>query len=352
MKTTQILFIFLVSSLLFTSCIKETPLPEPLGVYEDGFFIVNEGPFANGSGSGTLTFLDYNYLTLEQNVYENVNHEVLGNIVQSMAFNNENAYIVVNNSHKIVIANRYTMKKIAVISTGLNNPRYIEFHGNLAYVSNWGDPMNPNDDFVAVLDLSNNTIIKNISVGEGPEKMLINNTKLFVALKGGYGQNDKVAIINTNTNTLTTSVSVGFVPNSMVIKDNKLVVLCSGKPSWTFSETAGSVFDIDLVTNAVTNRLNFTTTQHPQFLNLDNGMFYYFMGGNVYKWNGSSIVPTTSEQGLSGAYYGMQTKAGKLYTMNAGDYSSNGVMKIFNLTTNTELKSVPTGIIPNAVAFN
>jgi len=81
-------------------------------------------------------------------------------------------------------------------------------------------------------------------------------------------------------------------------------------------------------------------------------MFYYFMGGNVYKWNGSSIVPTTSEQGLSGAYYGMQTKAGKLYTMNAGDYSSNGVMKIFNLTTNTELKSVPTGIIPNAVAFN
>lgn len=350
MKTTQFLFIFLVSSLLFTSCIKETPLPEPLGAYEHGFFIVNEGPFANGSG--TLTFLDDNYSTIEQNVYENVNQEALGNIVQSMAFNNEKAYIVVNNSHKIVVANRYTMKKIAVISTGLNNPRYIEFHGNLAYVSNWGDPSNPNDDYVAVINLANNTISQNIPVGEGPEKMLINNTKLYVALKGGYGQNDKVAIINTNTNTVTTSVSVGFVPNSMVIKDNKLVVLCSGKPSWTGSETAGSVFSINTDTNVATNTVTFATAQHPNFLNLDNGSFFYFLSGNVFKWNGSNTLPTTPEEGLSGFYYGMQTKDGKLYTMNAGNYSSNGVLKIFNLTTHTELKSVTTGIIPNAVAFN
>ena len=81
MKKSNLILGSLFSILLITSCSDETsPVdPErPIGDYENGYFVTNEGPFQNGSGS--ITFVGDDGV-VAQNVYSTVNSEVLGNIV-------------------------------------------------------------------------------------------------------------------------------------------------------------------------------------------------------------------------------------------------------------------------------
>ena len=42
----------------------------------------------------------------------------------------------------------------------------------------------------------------------------------------------------------------------------------------------------------------------------------------------------------------------KLYVTNDPDSVSNGTLKIFDLTDNSELQSIPTGIVPGGIYFN
>ncbi|MFT5077429.1 MAG: hypothetical protein ACI85B_002499, partial [Flavobacteriaceae bacterium] len=136
-----------------TECQNGTdPLDAFLGDYERGILITNEGPF--GEGTGTVSFISEDFSSTSGSIFNTVNNLDLGNIVQSMGFNGENAYIVVNNSNKMHVVNRYTFELIATIETGLDNPRNFVAVENTGYVTNWGDPFDDNDDYVALIDLT------------------------------------------------------------------------------------------------------------------------------------------------------------------------------------------------------
>ena len=61
---------------------------------------------------------------VENNIFSQINSFQLGDVVQSMNIIDEKAYIVVNNSSKIEVANIDSMNSIATIQ-GLISPRYI-----------------------------------------------------------------------------------------------------------------------------------------------------------------------------------------------------------------------------------
>jgi len=346
LKKTATLLIILIITI---SC-KSDDVELPLGDYENGFFIANEGPFSNGTG--TLTFIG-NDGAIEQDVYQAVNNEVLGNIVQSMTFHNNNAYIVVNNSHKIIVVNRHTMKKITTIEgSNINNPRYFVAVGNTGYVSNWGSTSSSTDDYIAVIDLSTNTVTSTIPVGEGPEDMLVKDNTIYANLQGGFGFNNKIEVIDTDTNTISTTITVGDVPNA-ILKDNNgaIWVLCSGNPNYaTGGETNGKLIKIE--NNSVTSTLDFGTQKHPSHLTINENNLYYNLGGKVYSMLVSSNqLNTNAIAGFDGFYYTMKAKDGVLYTTNAGDFASEGILKVFNLNTNEYSYSKTTGIVPTAVVF-
>ncbi len=96
------------------------------------------------------------------------NDEDLGNIVQSIGFSEEEAFVIANVSNKINIVNRYTFEKIASITEGLNNPRYFIAANGKGYVTNWGDTGDDSDDFVAIINLQNLYCRRNNSCGIGP----------------------------------------------------------------------------------------------------------------------------------------------------------------------------------------
>lgn len=351
MKTMKKLLFLSLATMLFISCSSDddTPSSEYIPAdYENGILITNEGPFNNGSGS--ITYISEDYSTVEQNVYRNVNGSELGNIVQSMGLQDDNAYIVVNNSNTIKVANRYTFESVDSIQAGIDNPRYfIGTSGNKGYVTNWGDPNDNSDDFIAVLDLRSNVVSATIPVDFGPESMVSHNNKIYVAHQGGFGQNNLVSVISGSS--VESVITVGDVPNSMVVSGNELYVLCGGTPSYAGTETAGSLVKIDLSTGVVIETSDFETTEHPANLTADGNDLFYSLNGKVYKMNTTSIsLPGTDI--IDGLFYALEAKDGKLYATDAGDFASKGSLKIFDLSSNQEIQDIQTGVIPGGIYFN
>ena len=341
-----------IATLVLASCSSDdddTIIIEPLGNYEFGFFVTNEGPF--GTGTGTVSFISDDFTGVEHTIFNNVNSSDLGNIVQSMGFAEEKAYIVVNNSHKIEVVNRYTFESLATITDGIDNPRFFTAEGNTGYVSNWGDPFDDTDDFIAVIDLITNEVTQTIPVAFGPEKIMAVRGNLYVAHQGGYGQNSILSVINTNANSFITNIQVGDVPNSMVSYDGGLWVLCGGNPDYTGNETNGRLVRIDTDTNGISQAFDFETTEHPSNLTIDGSSLIYGLNGEVFSKEVSSTeLPTTSI--YVGFFYSMTTNEGLLYATDAGDFTSNGTLKIIDLSTNSEIENIEVGIIPGGVYFN
>ena len=336
--------------LIFTACSEDNTPSEPLGDYENGYFVTNEGPFQNGSG--TITFVGDDG-SVSQQVYKTLNGEDLGNIVNSMYVEGDKAYIVVNNSHKIVVVNRFTMEKVATIEgDDINNPRYFVARDGIGYVSNWGDPFITTDDFVSVINLESNTVVDRVSVGEGPEKMIVNGNNLFVCLQGGYGNNNKVFVIDLNQNSINTSIRVSDVPNSITVDGNgQIRVLCGGSPSWTGAETAGSLYSINPATFETEN-IDFTLTDHPSLLNYDMGRLYYNLNGKMYEMDiEASDLPNSALNGLDGFYYAAQVKNGEFFGTDAGDFASEGTLKVFSISSGSLLETNTTGIVPGNIVF-
>lgn len=347
MKSTKIKLMVLALAVL-AACSDDKITEKEEGAFANGYFITNEGPFQNGSGSITFVGDDGN---VSQNVYRTVNGEDLGNIVNSMHVFGNRGFIVVNNSSKIVVVDRETMEKLAVIQgNGIDNPRHFIVSGAMGYVSNWGDPFDASDDYISVVDLSTYAILKTISVGEGPERMLSTPEGLYVALQGGFGFNNRVTLIDTSVNEVKRSIEVGEVPNSLVTDGSGNVwVLCGGVPAWTGAETAGSLYRI-APGGLNAEALEFQETQHPGLLNFDSGRLYYHLDGKVYGMNPSSgEIPSQALGGLDGFYYAMTVRNGDLYGTDAGDFASEGSVKVFSVSSGALLATIPAGIVPGSV---
>lgn len=353
MKHYNVLLAILVNTLFLTSCSSDDDANRSQGSYDNGLLILNEGGYTAGNAS--VSFLS-NTDELENDIYFGVNGTPLGDVAQSIGFHNSLAYIVVNNSHKIEVVNRYTLERMITITNGIDNPRYIAFSGDRGFVTNWGDPFNTNDDYIAVIDLLSGTVTSTINIAEGPERIVAHNDKLYIAHKGGFGFGNSVSIVNTSTNTLEKTITVGDVPNSLAVKNNKLYVMCEGKPSWAGTETGGMLTIIDMNTNSISSSFTFETTQHPNNFVLDNNTAYYTIDDEIYNTDATSFtlpdVPlfTTTAQGVYGVY-SFAVKDGKVYVGDALDYNSEG--KLYIYSTDGSLQQTHTvGVIPTGLYFN
>jgi len=329
MNIRKITLLTLLTAFVLTSCSKDNDdnIPPPLGDYENGLFVLHEGNF--GQGNASVSFVSNDFVAIEHSVFSNVNNTLIGDTAQSMAFNGDTAYIVVNVSNTIEVVNRYTFESIATIDSGLSNPRYIAFANGKGYITNWGDGSNPDDDYVAVLDLNSNTLEAPIPVAEGPERLVSNGSNVYVAHQGGFSQNNIVSVINAASNSVLTTINVGDVPNSMDIDSSGNVwILSGGKPAWTGDETAGKLIKFAPANDQITT-FDFGLTEHPNYFNMD----------------GSSEFSGES-------FYDMTVKDGFLYGVDAADFASEGLLKIYDLNSNTETQSITVGIVPGGVYFN
>lgn len=348
---------FVFSGLLFTSCSSDDdnymPEIEEPGEFDQGVFILNEGNY--GAGNASVSFMNM-HGEVSHNIFQATNGTQLGDVAQSIYTHENYAYIVLNGSATVEVVDRYSFESVASISTGLENPRYFIVENGKGYVSNWGDPTDPNDDYLAVINLSNFSIESTIPVSEGPEKMLAKNGKIYVAQMGGWGYGNTISVINAQNDSFEGEIEVADVPHSMVENNGTLYVLSSGKAAWTEDETKGGIASIDLNSNALISIFELSEGQHPTHLELDGNKLFYTVDADVYTVTAPLVAlpnaPLFSliDQEVFGAY-GFAVNNNKIYIADAADYQGNGDVYIYDLNGNlTDNFSV--GFLPNDFGFN
>lgn len=325
-----------------------------LGDYENGILIVGEGGFTS---SGTVSFVSNDLMTSENDVFFNVNGEEIGSFFQSIAFNDDTAYLVVDNG-TISVVNRYNMEKSAAITAGLSTPRYMAFSNGKGFVSNWGDPNVTTDDFIAVIDLTSNTVETTIPIDFGPEQLVASGNKLFVSHKGAFGVNNVVSVINTNDNSVITLI-VDDKPDEMVINNaGDLVVLCEGATLFdvdfnVIGHTDASLQTINVADNSVMSTLSFDESEHPSLISYDNGTLYYVLNNKVYSLTDSDTdLPSSSIIELTtGFAYGMAVKNNNLF-INDASFSGQSTLLIYDLNTVSLSDSFDVALAASKLYFN
>lgn len=348
----SIFLVALTAGVLFTSCNSSNELILPKGDYEHGVLVANEGAFSGGTG--TINFISEDYTIEEAKIYNKVNNENIGTVLQSVGFNNENAYLIANVGNKISISNRYSMNKITEITTDLSNPINIAFLDGKGYVTNWGSGSDQTDDYIAVVDLTTAIITNKIPVTEGPEQIIAVGKNLYISHKGGFGSGNIVTVINSINNTIVKTIEVGLVPDEMALDSNgDLLVSCEGKAetSWNPAETLGSLVKINTATNEVSATLTFASEFHPNSMVVSDGSIYFSTSSKVFKMSENATEVPTSEI-ITTPVYSLAVKENKIYVTDAKDYKVNGSLKIFDAATNTELKEFTVGLVPGKVYFN
>jgi len=347
----KIILSIFAMSLLIVSCSNDDDgtTSEPLGAYEDGIIVSSEG------GPSSIDFISEDLTTIENQIYFNVNNEATGVYLQSLGFNDDKAYIVVQDG-TITVVNRYTFEKLATISTGLTLPRYIAFEDNTAYVSDWGDGNDTTDDYIAVIDLTSNTVISTIPVSEGPEQILEESDKLYVSHKGGYNVNNVISVIDTSDNSLET-ITVNDVPDEMFIDESgDLLVLSSGANQYWLTPaviTDAAITRINLSDNSIISNLEFPSGEHPSLMTYEDGIAYYILNNKVYSLaDNATSLPTSSLFDLSTSYaYGLSVDDNQLFVTDAS-FTGNSTLLVYDISSGTETNTFSVGVGASKIYFN
>jgi hypothetical protein len=320
--------------------------------FTNGLFVLNEG--GAGAGNASVSFIS-SAGELANNVFSTANNGMLlGDTAQCMGFNGDNAYVVLNISSSVQVMNATTLEHITTITEGLEdqNPRYIEFYNNKAYVTCWGSGADEEDDHIAIIDLVTNTVTGSIAMEVGIERILKVNDKFYVAHQGGFGQGNKVSVVNPATGTVEAVITVGDVPNSMEVKDGFLYVICGGNPFWAETETAGSLVKINLADNTVVSEIDFPEATHPSNLDINGDVIYYTVEAGVYKMQvASTQLPaeplfSIQPQGEYGIY-GFDVIDNKIYISDDGGYVSPATVYVYTEEGSLLESSYTVGLLAN-----
>ena len=335
---------------VIASCKKDEPTPVAIdGLYEDGYFVTNEGNF--GTGNGSISFIsDEGIVT--NDVFASVNSFALGDVVQSISIIGDNAYVLVNGSAKIEVASVDSMNSIATIDAV--SPRYMaKVSDTKAYVTDWGI------NGVQVVDLTTSTISSTITCGTGPEGIVVSNGFAYVCNVGGWGLDNTVTVINTATDAVENTLTVGDKPNSAVVDANGDVWVLTGgyteyDAAWNvISETPGNLVQIS--NNSILSTYEFVVGNHPEDLVInDAGNTLYYSDGSwskaVYAFD---ILATelSSTALINKSFYGLGSANGYIYGTDAVDFRQQGWS--FRCSTDgSVIDSVQVGVIPGGYCFN
>jgi len=344
--------------LLFSQCTKDKPTPLVNYDKSSGIFVCNEGNFTYGNA--TLSFLDLENNSIENQVFYNANDFPLGDVCQSMVIKDEKGFIVINNSGKIYVINSSTFKHISTI-TGLISPRYIEFiNDQKAYISDLYS------QYITVFNPETFEKIDSIFVGNSTDKMVRYENYIFT---NSWSYNDKIYVIDCTQDLLIDSILVTKQPNSIVLdNNNKLWILSDGGvENSSFGKEKAALTKINPTTFEIENIIQFPSLlDSPTELCCDkNGENLFFINnGNAKRSESnlggvfqiSSVAESLPINPLISAgeklFYGLSidSESSDIYVTDAIDYMQRGWLMRFS-QNGEEIDSYKVGVIPGGICL-
>ena len=218
----QISLFFLIISIM-TSCdkCKETETPNPEVDYSTGIWIINEGAF-NGNNASIDVRMPNG--AIEKDVFQMVNGFPLGDVLQRVVLDNGKGYAVLNNSNKVVVFDAKNFEFIREIS-GLDYPRDLTIANGKLYIAEGA--MQGKVSCYSLSGQFQNEVV----VGNGPERLLFAENRLWVLNSGGWLTDNRVQTIDLSTNTIDHTWMVGDRPIDIEYDavESGVFVLCSGE---------------------------------------------------------------------------------------------------------------------------
>lgn len=367
MRFSKVLAAPLLAVLALAGCDPNKEVIVAPATENNNVFIINEGPYSNGSGVGTVSLFDKATKAVTPDLFQTVNGSGrrLGNIVQSMAVGDKRGYVVVNGSNKVEVVSLPDFKSLGTIGK-LSSPRYfLPISASRAYVTQWGN-FSGTRAGIKVIDLTTNAVVDSIATGDLPERLTLAGGKVFVA---NYGTNT-VTVIDPATNRVTSTIPVGDAPNSFVLdKNSRLWVLCGGLVVYnsTFTAvdyaatTAGSLYRLDPANPAAgASARTFATNRFaPTDLHLNPaGDQLYFRATDAYTYVGGvcrlgiadATLPALGTPFVAGQFYGLGIDpfTGTIYT-GTGTFSADKMTRY--QPDGTKIDDTIVGAGPNGFVF-
>lgn len=342
--------------LLFAACDNESESPKPTdgsdgnGDLTGGVFVVNEGNF--GSGNGTITFINLDDSTTQQDVFQNANGgAVLGNVAQSMTVVNNQAFIVVNNSQKIEVCDEQSLERIGTIS-GMTSPREIAVADlGSSYVT---------DLFaggVWVVDEATYDVVDQIKVPYSyTEPILVRDGKVFFGAGEGLATVGMLYKLTGGRSVLEDSLALPAMPLKMAEdKNGSLWLLCE-----SFDEELPRIVKVNPETLEEELNIEINTGAEgiyaPEFVyNEGRDEFYIMIGNAIHSLSASatSFSPNVIFEAPAGsALYAMEMSPnGLLFLADAKDFVQRGEIMVVDPASGEVRATYPSGIIPGDFYF-
>ncbi|MDG4946532.1 T9SS type A sorting domain-containing protein [Weeksellaceae bacterium KMM 9713] len=186
--------------------------------YDNGVLISNEGNF--GSPNADVSYIDQDTYEISNNIYQAVNNEPLGDVLQHVRIHGDKAYLVMNNSNKIVVVDRASFEKIDVITEQISLPRFIGFANDKLFVSN------SSGRYVSIYNEADRSFITKIEQLGSVNNVEVAGNYVFVQ-QGNWGSGNSVAVIDATTNTLNSILEVDEGINGIISNGDFLYTLSS-----------------------------------------------------------------------------------------------------------------------------
>ncbi len=292
-----------------------------------GILVTNEGNFTTPSGS--VSFIPSDISTIENDIYKKVNNEVLGDVVNNIAFSGDQAYIVANNSSKIQVVNRFRFNKTATITDNINQPRFITFANNYFYVTNskYGE-----FNYVSIYNASNNSFVKKIDFTDTVERIVSAGSKVFVQ-NASFGFGNTITVINS-ANEVEKTISI---PHGQITKtisyDNSVYTLTNDYTDTYLYQING--------TGEIIKETKYTGIANGENLSIENNKVVFNSKGNVYVTDLSSTTTPSATFTISPfedykTIYALEVLNGKIFISNVKDYIEDSQVSVYSLTGNLE----------------
>lgn len=336
------LFLLLIIITIVSCSKKQDDEPDPFKA-GSGAYIINEGNYNWGNGS--LSFYSLDNGLIYNNIFEKVNARPLGDVPNSMVIAGEKAYIVVNNSGKIEVADKNTLISSATIS-GLNSPRNMTLVSNsTAYVTSMYS------DSVSIINLTDNTISGYINLRRSSESIIVSHNKAFVS---NWVGGNEIMVIDISNNKVIDSIEVGNEPESMVLDKNSMLwVLCNG--GWARTNFA-ELDKINTITNKIERKLAFPSIlSSPSCLQINGtGDILYYLDNGVNQINivypiipAAPLIPQAER-----LFYkiGIDPDYDYILVTDAVDYKQSGNLIVYK-PDGSYFSMNSAGIIPGMICF-
>ncbi len=315
----------------------------PKGAGTKGLFILCEGAF--GSSTASLWQINNDFLSPSANVVQNLTGNPLGDTGQSLYFDDQTLYVVLNGSGTIEVLDLSGAAPAFVTSIDVSgaSPREMTALGSTGYVTAWGIPG------ILVIDLATFAITDTFAVDGLPEDIIIVNGQLIVAvpLNSDYSASDRVLAIDPASGQIAQTYAAGTGPQQLLYRNGDLLV----SRQW---------FDAAFTSYRGISRINISTGEVTiRDWGTGGGVDIFESGSSLYVATLEGVVPVGADLSLRSieridgsllVTYSAASDGNNIFIGSYGDFSSPGAVTVYS-SAGAKVADFAVGIGPGSFAF-